>query len=62
MTEINHLQKLQNRAAHIVTGSRFNAPGRPLIKKLGWKTIDELTDDCVKDGGEEFFTEMHCVL
>ena len=19
-------------------------------------------DDCVKDGGEEFFTEMHCVL
>ena len=19
-------------------------------------------DDCAKDGGEEFFTEMHCVL
>ena len=42
MTEINHLQKLQNRAARIVTGSSFDSPGRPLIKKFGWKTLDEL--------------------
>ena len=42
VTEINQLQKLQNRAARIVTGSSFDAPGMPLIKKLGWKTIDEL--------------------
>ena len=42
LTEINQLQKLQNRAARIVTGSSFDAPGRPLIKKLGWKTIEEL--------------------
>ena len=42
LTEINQLQKLQNRAARIVTGSSFDAPGRPLIKRLGWKTIDVL--------------------
>ena len=42
VTEINQLQKLQNSAARIVTGSSFDAPGMPLIKKLDWKTIDEL--------------------
>ena len=38
------MQKLQNRAARIITGSRsrFDAPGLPLVKRLGWKTIDEL--------------------
>ena len=42
LTEISQLQKLQNRAARIVTGSRFDKPGLPLVKRLGWKTIDEL--------------------
>ena len=42
LTEINRLQKLQNRAARIITGSRFDSPGLPLVKRLGWKTIDEL--------------------
>ena len=42
LTEINQLQKLQNRAARIITGSRFDAPGLPLVKRLGWKKIDEL--------------------
>ena len=41
-TEINQLQKLQNRAARIVTNSSFDAPSSPLIKSLGWKTIQEL--------------------
>ena len=41
-TEINQLQKLQNRAARIVTNSSFDAPSSPLIKSLGWKTIHEL--------------------
>ena len=40
--EINQSQKLQNRAARIVTGSSFDAPCQPLIKVLGWKTIDQL--------------------
>ena len=42
MTEINQLQKLQNRAARTVTGSNFDSPDLPLIKRRGWKTIDEL--------------------
>ena len=42
LTEIKRLQKLQNRAARIVSGSSFDAPSKPLIKELGWRTIDEL--------------------
>ena len=41
-TEINRLQKLQNRAARLITNSSFDAPSRPLIEGLGWKTIEEL--------------------
>ena len=40
-TEINQLQKLQNRAARIVTNSSFDTPSNKLIEKLGWKTINE---------------------
>ena len=43
-TEINRLQKLQNRAARIVTNSSFDTPSNQLIEKLGWKTINELID------------------
>ena len=42
LTELNQLQKLQNRAARIITSSNFDTPSRPLIDQLGWKTIDEL--------------------
>ena len=42
LTEINQLQKLQNHATRIITNSSFDVPGRPLIKEMGWKTIDEL--------------------
>ena len=41
-TEINQLQKLQNRAARIVTNSSFDTPSRPLIEELGWNTIEQL--------------------
>ena len=41
-TEINRLQKLQNRAARIITNSSFDTPSRPPIEGLGWKTIEEL--------------------
>ena len=41
-TELNQLQKLQNRAARIITNSSFDTPSRPLIDKLGWKTIEQL--------------------
>ena len=43
-TDILQLQKLQNRAARIVTNSPFDASSKPLIQSLGWKTIDELID------------------
>ena len=35
VTEKNRLQKFQNRAARIVTNSKFDAPRRPLIERLG---------------------------
>ena len=44
-TDINQLQKLQNRAARIVTNSRFDFPSRPLIGSLGRKTIHELVNE-----------------
>ena len=40
--EINQLQKLQNRATRIVTNSSFDTQSRPLIKELGWNTIEKL--------------------
>ena len=43
--EISQLQKMQNHAARIVTGSKFDTPGLPLVKQLGWKTIGELIDN-----------------
>ena len=41
-TELNQLQKLQNRAARIITNSSFDTPSKPLIDQPGWKTIEEL--------------------
>ena len=41
-SEINHLQKLQNRAARIITSSRYDAPSKMLIKQLGRRTIEEM--------------------
>ena len=38
-TEIQHLQRLQNRAARIVTN---DATIKPILEKLGWKTIQQL--------------------
>ena len=42
---INHLQKLQNRAASISTESSFKIPIGPLIESLSWKTIREPVDE-----------------
>ena len=41
-TEKNRLQRLQNRAARLITGSRFDDPAVPLIKGSGWQTIEEM--------------------
>ena len=44
-TDINQLQKLQNRAARIVTNSSHDSLSGPLIESLGWKTIRELVNE-----------------
>ena len=44
-TEINQLQKLQHRAARILSKSSFSTPSRPLIDKSGFKTIEHLIAD-----------------
>ena len=41
-TFLTRLQKLQNRAARIITSSDYDAPVEPLIEQLGWKTVREL--------------------
>ena len=43
-TDINQLQKLQNRASRFITNSSFDTPSRALIVELGWQTIEELID------------------
>ena len=42
LTEIQKLQKLQNRAARIITDSNYDAPSKPLIETLGWMTIEKV--------------------
>ena len=44
VSAINKLQKLQNRAARIVTNSAYDASALPIIRKLGWPTINELIE------------------
>ena len=46
--DLNQLQKLQNRAARIVTNSHYDAPRKPLFHKIGWKSIEELLADETK--------------
>ena len=41
-TEISKLQKLQLRAARIITNSSSDASSKPLIQKLGWKTVNDM--------------------
>ena len=40
-TKLTNLQKLQNRAARIVTGSPFDTSVAPLLQRLGWPSIDK---------------------
>ena len=42
ITRIESLQKLQNRADPIVTGSSYDAPFEPLCKDLGWLSVKEI--------------------
>ena len=67
---INRLQKLQNRAARIVTNSAYDASALPIIRKLGWPTINELIESetlkmvykSVNDQAPIYLTEMFARL
>ena len=41
-SKLDVLQKIQNRAARIVTGSPYDASAAPIIQNLGWSTISNL--------------------
>ena len=41
-TFLTRLQKLQNRAARIITGSDYDTPAELLIEQLRWKTVRKL--------------------
>ena len=41
LLKISKLQKLQNRAATIITNNSFDASSKPLIQNLDWKTIND---------------------
>ena len=41
-TQIDALQRLQNRAARIVTNSSYHVSATGLIKRLGWPTISDI--------------------
>ena len=43
-TALAKLQKLQNRAARIVTNSPFRMSAQPIISQLGWKTANDLIE------------------
>jgi hypothetical protein len=36
-----NLQKLQNRAARVITGDNYDVRSKQMLLKLGWKTLDE---------------------
>ena len=42
MTKLHTFQKLQNRAARIVTKSRFDTPAIGLIQSLNWPTVSDI--------------------
>ena len=39
-----HKQSMHNRASRIVTNSAYDASALPIIRKLGWPTINELIE------------------
>ena len=41
-SKLDVLQKIQNRAARIVTSSPYDASAAPIIQNLGWLTISNL--------------------
>ena len=43
-----NLQKLQSRAARIITGDTYDIRSRQILERLGWKTLEERREDKLK--------------
>ena len=41
----NKLQKLQNRAARVITGDTYDIRSYEILDKLGWKTLEERREE-----------------
>ena len=46
--EFDRLQKLQDRAARILSKSSYDALSMPLIRSLGWEAIDDLINQEIR--------------
>ena len=65
-TALNKLQKLQNCAARIVTNSPYQMLALPIIRQLGWQTVNELiitetlrmADRSINHGAPEQLTQL----
>ena len=44
LTALSKLQTLQNRAARIVIDSSYKNSAFPFLEKLGWPTVNDLTE------------------
>ena len=61
-----NLQKLQNRAARVITGDNYDVRSKQILLKLGWKTLDErrqnLMEKCMSnvmnDNGPEIIGSL----
>ena len=40
-TQKNNIQRLQNRAARVITGDRYDVRSTDVLNKLGWKNSEE---------------------
>ena len=63
-TDILQLQRLQNRAARVLTNSQFDALSKPLIQSLGWQklTVFKCLNDLAPRYLSEFFTKnVDCI-
>ena len=56
ITKIESLQKLQNKAARILTGCSYDAHSEPLRKDLGWLSVREMI---VKDTSTMMYKSLN---
>ena len=64
--EKSRLQRLQNSAARLITGSGFDDPAASLIKDLDWQTIEEMISSetnimvfkALNDRAPQYLTEL----